>query len=108
MKMAQQMLAGEQAEFCKIFAHPRRILILWTLAEQEKTVSEIAMAINASLQNTSQHLRLMREKGILKSHREGQMIFYRVNKDNPPAQCHLVAQLCEESTQNGGKTKTSS
>jgi len=108
MKMAQQRLAGEQAEFCKIFAHPRRILILWTLAEQERSVSEIAVAVNASLQNTSQHLRLMREKGILKSHREGQMIFYRVNRDNPPVTCHLVTQLCEEGAQNSSETKTSS
>lgn len=92
MERVQQKLASEQAEFCRVFAHPRRILILWTLAEREKSVGEIAMAIDASLQNTSQHLRLMREMGILDSRREGQMVFYQVNKENPSTRCQLVAR----------------
>jgi DNA-binding transcriptional ArsR family regulator len=96
MKMTKQRLASEQAEFCRVFAHPRRILILWTLAKREKSVGEIATAVEASLQNTSQHLRLMREMGILDSRRDGQMILYHVNKEGPPAKCQLVAQLSEE------------
>ena len=102
MKMAQQELASEQAELCKVFAHPRRILILWTLAGREKTVSEIATSVDASLQNTSQHLRLMKEMGILESHREGQMIFYRVNQDNPALKCQLITQLSEGSVHKSG------
>jgi DNA-binding transcriptional ArsR family regulator len=100
MRMAQQRLAGEQAEFCKVFAHPRRILILWTLAESEKSVGEIAMAIEASLQNTSQHLRLMREMGILDSRRDGQMVFYHVKKESPSAKCQLLVQQHDESEHN--------
>jgi DNA-binding transcriptional ArsR family regulator len=100
MKMAQQRLASEQAELCRVFAHPRRILILWTLAEREKSVGEIATAVEASLQNTSQHLRLMREMGILESRRDGQMILYHVNRESPPANCQLVAQLSEEAEWN--------
>jgi DNA-binding transcriptional ArsR family regulator len=95
MKVAQQKLADKQAAFCRIFAHPRRILILWTLAEREKSVSEIAMSVEASLQNTSQHLRLMREMGILDFRRDGQTVFYHVVEDGPLAECPLGSQVGE-------------
>jgi len=53
-------------------------LILWVLAKGEKSVGEIAAAVEASLQNTSQHLRLMKDRGILTGRREGQTIYYRI------------------------------
>jgi len=41
-------------------------------------VGDIAARINASLQNTSQHLRLMKDKGILASRREGHVVYYSI------------------------------
>jgi len=70
--------AQEQAQYCQVFSNARRILILWVLGRDEMTVSDIASEVGASLQNTSQHLRLMRDRGILISRRDGQAIFYRV------------------------------
>ena len=70
--------AQEQAHYCQVFSSPRRILILWALGTDEMSVSDIASEVGASLQNTSQHLRLMRDRGILTSRRDGQAIFYRV------------------------------
>ena len=70
--------AQEQAQYCQVFSNARRILILWVLGTDEKSVSDIASEVGASLQNTSQHLRLMRDRGILSSRRDGQAIYYRV------------------------------
>lgn len=70
--------AQEQAQYCQVFSNARRILILWVLGRDEMTVSDIASEVGASLQNTSQHLRLMRDRGILSSRRDGQAIFYHV------------------------------
>jgi DNA-binding transcriptional ArsR family regulator len=75
-------LAQEQAQYCQVFSNARRILILWVLGKNEMSVSDIASKVDASLQNTSQHLRLMRDRGILGSRRDGNTIFYRiVNND---------------------------
>jgi len=75
-------LAQEQAQYCQVFSNARRILILWVLGKNEMSVSDIASEVDASLQNTSQHLRLMRDRGILGSRRDGNTIFYRiVNND---------------------------
>ena len=70
--------AKKQAGVCSVFSNPKRLLILWTLCNHEKSVGDIAQAIGASLQNTSQHLRVMKESDILKSSRDGQTIFYRI------------------------------
>jgi ArsR family transcriptional regulator len=70
--------AQEQAELCKTFAYPRRILILWVLAGGDLVVGEIAKAIGASVQNTSHHLRIMKGIGILRAKRDGKTIRYSI------------------------------
>jgi DNA-binding transcriptional ArsR family regulator len=70
--------AERMAEIHRVLANPRRLRILWALERQELSVGEIAGAIGASLQCTSQHLRLMREHGMVCSRREGQTVYYRI------------------------------
>ena len=72
-----QSLAERQAQVHRVLANPRRLMILWTLGDGELSVGEIADAIGASLQCTSQHLRLMREHAMVCSRRQGQTIYYR-------------------------------
>ena len=75
-------LAEQQANICKIFSNTKRVLILMAIHNEEKSVNDIASAIGESLQNTSQHLRLMRTTNILETRREGQTIFYRIAENN--------------------------
>ena len=82
-------LARQRSALCRIFGNPNRVLILWTLAERECSVSEIASAIDASPQNTSQHLHLMQDRGILESRRKGNTIYYRLVRDSL-ADCRLL------------------
>lgn len=88
-------LAEKQAALCSIFANPKRILILWSLAENEQAVTAIAQAIDASLQNTSQHLSLMKGAGILKSRRDGQTIYYHIADDFMHGRCRLLLEVRE-------------
>ncbi len=84
--------ARRHAEVCKIFSNVNRILILWLLENQELSVSDIAKAIDSSLQNTSQNLRFMKDKGILASRREGHTIYYHV------LDCNLKKKLLLRNT----------
>ncbi len=88
--------AQNQAALCGVFGNPSRVLILWALSEHELSVSDIASAIECSLQNTSQHLRLMKDKGILASRREGNTIYYRVKREGCAADCCLVQIAAHE------------
>jgi tRNA 2-thiouridine synthesizing protein A len=89
--------ARQQAEICKVFGNANRILILWALSDRELSVGDIAEAIDSSLQNTSQHLRLMKDRGILASRREQHTIFYCVADHELMKGCRLfqVAQYRE-------------
>lgn len=101
--MAQRMdaevmdLAESQSALCGIFANPKRVLILWSLAEHEKAVTAIAQTIDASLQNTSQHLSLMKGAGILESRREGQTIYYHIADDFQHGRCRLLLEARKQS-----------
>jgi predicted transcriptional regulator len=86
-----QKSAEHQATLCKIFSNSQRILILWLLAEKERTVTEIAFAIGASLPSTSQHLRLMELSNIVESRREHHNIFYQIANNDLLNNCLVLA-----------------
>jgi ArsR family transcriptional regulator len=83
-------LAENQAEICGVFWNAHRVLILWALGNGERSVSDIASTIGCSLQNASQHLRLMKDKGILSSRRDGNTIYYRINRNDFMHDCRLL------------------
>jgi DNA-binding transcriptional ArsR family regulator len=83
----------EQAEIHQVFSNPRRLLILWMLDTQEMSVGDIAERIGASLQNTSQHLRLMKDKGVLEARREGQTVFYQIAGNVIGKNCKLMLHV---------------
>ncbi len=85
-------LAGEQAEIFRIFSNEKRILIFWLLLEREMSVNEIAESVGTSIQNTSQHLRLMKSKGILDTRRDGQTIYYYIADNDIGRYCKLIHQ----------------
>jgi len=86
-----QDLAERQATLCKVFSNAQRVLILWLLAEEERTVTEIADAIGASLPSTSQHLHFMELSHILESRRERQNVYYRVTDNELLRNCLVLA-----------------
>jgi ArsR family transcriptional regulator len=64
------------SSFCSIFASPVRLRILWMLDDGEKSVGEIAKTLNLSLPNVSQHLRLMRDLGAVRTKKSGRTVYY--------------------------------
>ena len=69
------------AEFCKFMANPKRIEILFLLGESEMCVDEIASQMDVKVPNISQHLAVMREKGVVAVRRDGTKMYYSL--DNP-------------------------
>jgi ArsR family transcriptional regulator len=65
-------------DFFTIFAHPTRMRILCALQHQPRSVSQIAAYARIALPNASQHLRLMREKGVLAMFKQGQHVHYSI------------------------------
>lgn len=63
----------------KAMSHPLRLKILCTLGDQEVSVQEIVDQVGTSQSNISQHLAILRDKGILASRKDANRVFYRVS-----------------------------
>ncbi len=66
------------AEMCKVFSNPTRLEILNLLREEEMTVTALMEKTKLSQANISQHLAIMKSKGIVASRRDGKNIHYRI------------------------------
>jgi ArsR family transcriptional regulator len=63
----------------KAMSHPLRLKILCTLGDQEVSVQDIVEHVGTSQSNISQHLAILRDKGILASRKDANRVFYRVS-----------------------------
>jgi ArsR family transcriptional regulator len=66
------------AEMCKVFSHPKRLELINVLRGKEMSVGELGEKLGLAPANLSQHLAMMRERHILASRREGNMVYYRI------------------------------
>ena len=62
----------------KAMSHPLRLKILCTLGDKEVSVQEIVEHVGTSQSNISQHLVILRDKGILISRKDANRVYYRV------------------------------
>lgn len=85
-----------QADVCKTLASSKRLEIINALKEGEKTVGELVEILGVPKANVSQHLAVMRHKGILKSRREGVNIHYRIANDKVIQACILMREVLTE------------
>jgi DNA-binding transcriptional ArsR family regulator len=70
------------ANMLKAIAHPMRIAILKHLDPGKKlTVTEIHELLNIEQSTTSHHLGILKDKGVLGSHREGKNTYYYLKHD---------------------------
>jgi DNA-binding transcriptional ArsR family regulator len=63
----------------KAMSHPLRLKILCTLGDQEVSVQDIVGYVGTSQSNISQHLAILRDKGILASRKDANRVYYRVS-----------------------------
>lgn len=61
---------------CRALADPKRLLVLYLLRDGARTVGELSDAIGARQANTSQHLAVLRERGLVETTRQGTSILY--------------------------------
>ena len=67
------------AQVAKALASANRLELLDALAQGERSVDGLAQASGMSVANTSNHLRIMREGGLVQSRREGTQVIYSLS-----------------------------
>ena len=88
-----------QSDVCKTLASAKRLEIISALKEGEKTVGELVDILGVPKANVSQHLAVMRNKGILNSRREGVNIYYRISNPKVIQACTLMKEVLTEQMQ---------
>jgi ArsR family transcriptional regulator len=81
----------------KAMAHPLRLKILCILGSNQVTVQEIVEECGTTQSNISQHLGILRTKGILNYNKEGNRVFYFIDDNRTLQLIKLMKELfCPE------------
>lgn len=64
------------AEICAGLADPTRIMILYTLSQNPRNVTELCTELNLPQPLISRHLKILRERGMARTERRGTIITY--------------------------------
>jgi len=66
------------AEMCQVFSHPKRLEAIALLRDGEMSVTELAQKLGLTVGNLSQHLSMMKERHVLLTRKEANMVYYRI------------------------------
>lgn len=75
----QQRDVEQASRSLKAMSHPLRLMILCKLGEDEFSVQDIVDNVGTSQSNISQHLAILRDKGILSARKDANKVFYKVS-----------------------------
>ena len=74
----QQEIIQLEADFCAALSDPTRILILYALHERSQHVTELTNELGIPQPTTSRHLKVLRERGLVYTERQGTVITYHL------------------------------
>lgn len=77
----KQQIYSQVARIGKVVCHGHRLELLEYLAQGERTVEALVKLTGLSVANTSQHLRVMRQSGLVESRKDGLYVYYSLADD---------------------------
>ena len=101
--MADREIYKLHAGICHTLANPKRLEIIDKLRTRELSVTELTEALEISQANLSQHLSLMRQRGIVTTRREGLNIYYSLSNPKIIQACDLMREVLLEHLEDGAE-----
>lgn len=92
-------LMDEVARRFRALGEPVRLRILSQLEAGERSVNDLAEALDAGQSNISRHLQALLDCGLVARRREGNMVFYRVGDPMIFTLCDLVCRNARQQAQ---------
>ncbi|GKS13221.1 ArsR/SmtB family transcription factor [Paenibacillus chitinolyticus] len=83
----------EIADVFKLLGDKNRLMIVAMLKEKELCVCEIVELLNTSQPNISQHMRKLKDGGLVKESKKGQWVYYSLSIENKPLVVEILKQL---------------
>lgn len=91
----KKALFEQFARLAKAMASANRLELLEILAQGEHSVESLSLASGMSLANTSHHLQVLREGGLVEPRKEGVQVFYRLKDEEIPALLTVMGNIAE-------------
>jgi DNA-binding transcriptional ArsR family regulator len=86
-----------QADLCKTLSNPKRLEILDILKqEKEISVNSLAERLEIPKANTSQHLAVLRQAGVVNTRKDGINVYYSLRSAKISEACELTRQILLE------------
>jgi ArsR family transcriptional regulator len=92
------------SDVCKTLANPKRQEILDCLRKTEMTVNELVKKTGISQANLSQHLAILRAKGIVSAQRKGANVLYSLSNSKIIKAFDLISEVLQDSLKAQSKT----
>lgn len=74
----RQEISQLEANFCAALSDPTRLLILYALNEGPHNVTELTVMLGVNQPTVSRHLKILRERGLVRAARQGTMVTYEL------------------------------
>ena len=103
MKIQNVELFQIHADYCRVLANSKRLMIMACLAEKEMSVGEIAECIDTPLSTVSQHLSVLRNKQLVESRKEGQTVFYSPTDYRIMDACRIIRTVLIDGMKKRGE-----
>lgn len=91
------------AELCKVFSSPTRLELLNLLRDGEMSVTELIKKTRLSQANISQHLSIMKSKGVVVPRRQGKNIHYGLANPKIVKAFDIIRSVLAERLRKEGK-----
>ena len=91
------------AEICKVFSNPIRLEILDLLRDKKMSVTELMNKSKLTQANISQHLSIMKSKGIVTSERRSKNIFYKLTNPKILKAFDIIREVLNERLEKNRK-----
>lgn len=88
-------LFNQFARVAKAMSSGNRLELLEFLAQGERSVDALAEVSGMTVANTSQHLQLLRQAGLIESRKEGLRVYYRLSGDDVVGLLDALRQVAE-------------
>ena len=96
MSRVRRELLALHASVCKGLADPKRLLIINALRDGEMAVSELCAALELPQANVSQHLAILRDKGLVLRRRDAQFVYYSLTSHKIIEAMDLLREVMAE------------
>jgi len=85
-----------QADICKTLSDPKRLMIVHELRDAELSVGQLGTRLELPQSNVSQHLAILRKRGIVSTRREGTTVYYSLASRKIGDACDMVRSVLSE------------